>query len=277
VAGGKGLLQSTFDGGQTWYSNIVSNTVVSVSYSRDTGTFLAFGDQFVDGTYTSQDGFYWEQNSNVFSLGVPSANAYSVWGRDKFVAVLDGDSNVLYSQDGVYWGVTTDGTGMDTWKGVAYGNGLFVACPAVSNAMVSSDGISWTRQVFVPTPFPGSSLYGPSIAYGNGRFVVVGNNQPVVMTTDPTGTWITNSSSTNAWKSITYGGGLFVAVWDKSGFISPAVMTSQDGINWTLNNSAPSAYWQSVTYGNGLFVAVGTSTSIMTATDPTSSSWARCF
>ena len=45
------------------------------------------------------------------------------------------------------------------------------------------------------------------------------------------------------------------------------VMTSPDGINWTLGASATDNNWQSVCYGNGLFVAVassGTGNRVMT-------------
>ncbi len=48
------------------------------------------------------------------------------------------------------------------------------------------------------------------------------------------------------------------------------VMTSPDGINWTLRTSATDSGWQSVTYGNGLFVAAaesGAGSRIMTSPD----------
>ena len=269
VAGGQGLLQTTFDGGQTWYSNIVSNTVVSVSYSRDIGTFLAFGNKFVDGTYTSQDGFYWQQNTNL-PLDVPSKIVSTVWGLDKFVGVLDGDSNVFYSRDGVYWNTTTQGTGLDAWKGVAYGNGKFVACPTASNAMVSSDGITWASQDIISNP---SSSPCNSIAYGNGLFVAVfnGGSSPHHVATSPDGiNWTPNDSSSAAgsWNSVTYVNGLFVAV---SGGSSPYVMTTTvPAGEWIPNYSAPYGYWLSVTYGNGVFVAVsgGSSPYVMTTTVP---------
>ena len=125
VAGGQGLIQSTLDGA-TWSKTTVSNTITSVAYSRDLGTFLAFGNVFVDGTYTSRDGVTWTQNAPL-GPAVPSANAHVTWGLDKYVAVLENDSNVLYSQDGSNWNVTTDGTTQGLWASLAYGNGRFVA------------------------------------------------------------------------------------------------------------------------------------------------------
>ncbi|MCA9359124.1 hypothetical protein KC926_02875, partial [Candidatus Kaiserbacteria bacterium] len=56
------------------------------------------------------------------------------------------------------------------------------------------------------------------------------------------------------WYSVSYGNGLFVAV----GSSGDRVMTSSDGITWTVRSAAgDNDAWQSVTYGNGLFVAVG--------------------
>ena len=64
------------------------------------------------------------------------------------------------------------------------------------------------------------------------------------------------SAADNAWNSVTYGNGLFVAV--ASSGTGNRVMTSPDGITWTSRTSAADYTWNSITYGNGLFVAVGT-------------------
>jgi len=60
-------------------------------------------------------------------------------------------------------------------NGVAYGkdlngNGLFVAVGGGGTILTSPDGITWTLQ----TSGTSNTLYG--IAYGNGRFVAVGEN-----------------------------------------------------------------------------------------------------
>jgi len=268
VVGGKGLLQSTRDSGNTWSRTLVSNTVASVSYSREIGTFLAFGNVFADGTYTSQDGANWYQNTNL-PLTVPSANASTVWGTDKFVALLDGDSNVFYSRDGVYWNTTTQGTGKDSWKSVTWGAGKFVACPTSSNAMVSSNGIDWTTEAFVPPTVPPGVWY--SVAYGNGIFVAAGP-AGAMTATDPAGTW-TNAISvpSGSWSSVTYGSpaGIFVAV-STNGLVMTATVPTG---TWTTATGPQAGVWNSVTYGNGLFVAVSTQPPyVMWATVP-SGTW----
>ncbi|HSY50394.1 MAG TPA: hypothetical protein VLC46_16400 [Thermoanaerobaculia bacterium] len=63
------------------------------------------------------------------------------------------------------------------------------------------------------------------------------------------------SAAALAWTSVTYGGGLFVAV-AQSG-TGNRVMTSPDGVAWTPQASSADNSWAGVTYGGGLFAAVG--------------------
>jgi len=87
--------------------------------------------------------------------------------------------------------------------------------------------------------------------------------------TDNGNNWIYHSVPINAWISVTYGNGKFVAVANSGG--ANRVMTSPDGETWTSPVTAPEANgWTSVTYGNGLFVAVASSgtSRVMTATCP---------
>lgn len=68
--------------------------------------------------------------------------------------------------------------------------------------------------------------------------------------------------------SVTYGGGLFVAV--AASGAGNRVQTSRDGINWTSQKSAADNDWRDVTWGNGTFVAVaasGTGNRVMTSPD----------
>jgi hypothetical protein len=62
------------------------------------------------------------------------------------------------------------------------------------------------------------------------------------------------SAADNLWRSVAYGNGLFVAV-SVTG-TGNRVMTSPDGITWTIRTSAADNPWQSVAYGDGLWVAV---------------------
>jgi hypothetical protein len=115
-------------------------------------------------------------------------------------------------------------------------------------------GTTWTLRNL------GSSLYG--VTYGNGLFVVVGNDDAIL--TSPDGvTWTARTSGTTTYlKGVTYGNGLFVAVGSYG-----AILTSPDGVTWTRQASGTSNDLYGVAYGNGRFVAVGGGGAILTSPD----------
>lgn len=80
--------------------------------------------------------------------------------------------------------------------------------------------------------------------------------------------WISRvTPQQDGWRSVAYGNNTFVSV---TGLGVKLVMTSPDGITWTLRDAASIQNWQSVTFGNGLFVAVsyfGGVNGIMTSPD----------
>ena len=76
--------------------------------------------------------------------------------------------------------------------------------------------------------------------------------------------------NSNNWTSITYGNGLFVAIANSNTVTPNKIMTSSDGINWTLRTVPIENNWVSITYGNGLFVAVadsGNSQKVLVSSD----------
>jgi hypothetical protein len=169
--------------------------------------------------------------------------------------------------DGFAWTSRTSAADND-WRGVAYGNGVFVAVARSgtgNRVMTSPDGATWTAR----TSAADNDWRG--VVYGNGLFVAVaisGSGDRVM--TSPDGiTWTARTSAAdNNWMSVTYGNGLFVAVAVTGS--GDRVMTSPDGINWTLRTSPADNGWRGVTYGNGLFVAVawsGTGDRVMTSPD----------
>ena len=178
----------------------------------------------------------------------------------------------MTSSDGITWTTRTSAAD-NTWYGVTYGNGLFVAVAGSGSGnrvMTSPDGITWTSRTSAATN------YWVAVTYGNGLFVAVAcgiggacNSTAGKrgMTSSDGVTWTSRTAAANnSWYGITYGNGLFVAV-SQSGS-GNRVMTSPDGITWTSRTSAADNSWTSVTYGNGLFVAVssdGTGNRVMTS------------
>ena len=61
---------------------------------------------------------------------------------------------------------------------------------------------------------------------------------------------------------VTYGNGTFVAVGN-----SGAILTSPDGVSWTVRHPGIGDHLRGVTYGNGTFVVVGNSGAILTSPD----------
>ncbi|MBI1834119.1 MAG: hypothetical protein HYR90_04840, partial [Candidatus Andersenbacteria bacterium] len=139
---------------------------------------------------------------------------------------------------------------------------------------IISKGTSWTSRTSA------ADNNWNAITYGNGLFVATANTgigNRVMTSPDGINWTIRTSPADNSWVSVTYGNGLFVAVacgvGDPGNCDATAgnrVMTSPDGITWTLRVSAANNKWYSVTYGNGLFVAVaasGVGNRVMTSPD----------
>ena len=105
------------------------------------------------------------------------------------------------------------------------------------------------------------------MTYGNGTFVVIGNNLFDVETiiTSPDGaTWTHGGSGIQGiLKGITYGNGTFVSVGtDSSG---TTMFTSPHGTEWTnvpSNILGPTIELSAITYGNSTFVAAGYDSSL---------------
>jgi hypothetical protein len=70
------------------------------------------------------------------------------------------------------------------------------------------------------------------------------------------------SGTTETLTGVTYGNGIFVAVGG-----SGTILTSTDGITWTIRTSGIGETLRAVTYGNGTFVAVGSYAVILSSTD----------
>lgn len=103
-----------------------------------------------------------------------------------------------------------------------------------------------------------------AIAFGDGKFVIVGDNTSKFAYSTNGITWTTTTAFNTEWRpfsAVTYGDGKFVAIAtsDYDDSLKQAVSAtaySTDGINWTLGKLPFAGDWRAVTYGNGKFVAV---------------------
>ena len=199
-------------------------------------------------------------NGDYAARATPEANSWRsvTYGNGQFVAVAHNGSNqVMTSTDGVSW-TQRAAPEENMWYSVAYGNGVFVAVAitGVNRVMTSADGISWTARSAPLSQWR-------AVAFGNNRFVAVAESgTDRVMTSNDGVSWAAQTAaSPDAWRWVTYGSNLFVAVG------SGCVMTSLDGVVWVSRFPGASSGWNSVAYGNGRYVAVATSGSqrIMTS------------
>ena len=228
------------------------------------GLFVAVA-RYGNRVMTSPDGINW-----TLSTGAADNEWFSVtWGGPApglFVAVgRSGVGNrVMTSPDGITW--TTRTSAADSgWTSVTWGPGLFVAVASNGQVMTSPDGTNWTLRSIVPFGMWWSVTWGGPAP---GLFVAVAQTGTDLIMTSPDGiNWTAQTTpSRDQWVSVTWGGpgpGLFVAVAKYGPLGSEStgnrVMTSSDGINWTLRTSPVEKAWRSVTWGGpfpGLFVAV---------------------
>ena len=206
--------------GITWTSRIPATDSEWNSVTWGNGLFVAVADFPLDRVMTSPDGITWTSQTAAVK------DWYSVvWGNGKFVAVGSSVTfsgapvyrgEIMTSPDGITW-TTQTSTASDTWRSVAYANGIFVAVSATGVVKTSPDGTNWTSQ----TPAvnnPWNSVTWGGLA-GQEKFVAVsccgvGNR---AMTSPDGITWTAqNSTVSNRWNSVIWGGSTgqekFVAV-----------------------------------------------------------------
>ena len=226
------------------------------------GMFVAVSGGATNAMY-SVDGYNWTQ-SGVSSVGPWRAVAF---GNGRFVAV-GVSGTTMYSTDAITWtsvGAIGGDLNLD-WRAVTYGTdnlgvAKFVAVASLGSqkkAAVSLDnGANWTIYT--------SAIAGQiAITFGNNLFVSVGIKTGLLASiqTSPNGqTWTERTvpyQDLLEWPiSITFGNNLFVA-----GTVAGNVISSTDGITWTLTTVLAPASWRGVAFGEDIFVAVAQSAGV---------------
>jgi hypothetical protein len=248
TVGRTGTILTSSDG-IIWSQHDIGNNFGFSVVGYGNGIFVALGSGVA---VASADGVTWSPQGRLFYDFRCFGLAY---GNNRFVGVGQetGPKNTIVSADGANWepGGSGGWLGHSLWKGqfVAVGGGI----------QTSPDGTIWA-----PNPFgPPNQLYG--IAYGNGQFVAVGDAGTILSSADGVN-WVTRQSETqNTLNDVAYGNGIFCAVsgWGTVGGMSPetpvngAILTSEDGVNWTQRQTATTNAFNRIAYGNGRFVAVG--------------------
>ena len=169
------------------------------------------------------------------------------FGKGMFVAVGN-SGTIVISPDGKGWTVTNSGTTEDL-AGVVFGNNKFVAV-GFNLISTSLDGVTWTSKQ--------AQLFGanPSIAYGNGLFVVASYAGKIFTSSDGLD-WTLIQTTPCYLKTPSYGNGKFVIPGTRGYGTGTYVYVSSNGLNWSEYNVVAGYQANDSAFGNGLFVIVG--------------------
>jgi len=257
--------------GITWTARTVpeANHWNSVTYAN--GMFVAVANTGTNRVMTSPDGITWTAQT------APEANQWQsvTYANGMFVAVANSGTNRVMAASfealtdhGFIFGTESDLIGGDT---ATTSLGRFDETGEFStNANELHYDTTYYYRAYATT------AYGTG--YGDTKSFTTTFPVPEVVTNDASdityqsatlsgevvsfenelgtelGDWIARTvPEANAWQSVTYGNGMFVAVAVDG---TNRVMTSPDGITWTARTAPEANWWSSVTYGNGMFVAV---------------------
>ena len=178
------------------------------------------------------------------------------WNGMRFIAV-GYSGTVLHSPDGIDWTALDSGVSARL-DDVAWNGAYFVAVGSQRTIVQSPDGITW-RVVYSDTPG-----YLSAVAWNGNQWVAVGGYRDesdhgrVTMLHSTDGvTWRPRADSsimrvTDSLRDIAWNGTRWVAVGT-----SGAVLSSPDGIDWTITDDDPGRHLGSLAWNGTRWVAVG--------------------
>ncbi|WP_221392989.1 T9SS type A sorting domain-containing protein [Dyadobacter sp. NIV53] len=273
AVGTGGQVKTSADNGVTWVSRTSGTTkVLRAIASGKTGNFVAVGDH--GAIVYSNNGFLWAVKTASdpdIALSAVACNP----ATGSFVAVSSDKYLALTSLDGTYWGNPAVQSGSSVgFYGLRFLNNEFLATGAYTVLRSSNtDGKTWYSTT---VNFWDMQMNG--VAFGNGRFVAVGNtpldngttgagiDNLIITTKDGVSYSAAESirlfSGGHSFNDIAYGNGLFVAVGSDA-----IIQNSTDGLLWNYSQMTLGQTLKSVAYGNGRFVAVGYNGLILWSTD----------
>jgi hypothetical protein len=235
--------------------------IVTAGFSYDEGDVLSIAGANLGGTTPANNLTIIVDVVDVDTGGILAFSFSGTAINQQWVAVASGTSQFNRSVDGITWIPGTLPISQK-WSSVAYGavNGIgtYIACARESNTVAySTDGINWTSVSLGA----GEEWDWNSIAYGDGRFVMVSESDSSLtrraVSVNGGVSWSLGNINTGA-KAIAYGQGRFVIV---EGDFSNSAAYSADGITWVsrtlpANDDSTESNWQDIAHGNNRFVAI---------------------
>jgi hypothetical protein len=246
------------NGFSPWITRTSGTLTIINSISYGNGLYIYAGGGGTIGTST--DAINWTVTNNAG--GSPLSRRYIAYGNGVYVVGAASGSTVIRSTDGITWQVRTVGTASLNSPMVVFGNGVFVSVLKVTpvggaqRSAVSTDGVTWT------TSTVGTTSGVDALVYGDGQFLIFGDNSMLRSSTDGI-TWTARSIT----PTFARGG---QPKYLNGRFMVPCrdgIMVSSDGVTFSrnvLNIEGP------ISYGSGVYIQ-GTAGVIYTSTD--SSKW----
>ena len=287
----------------------VTNIYASVAYGNNTFIVTSSDTDKPTTVLISTDGVHWSAKDAGFNLD--RIRGRIIFGAGKFLAfstafdsATDNYTNSFAtSSDGVTW-TFGDSFNIGGTGGVlcSFTNNQFICGGTASFSgitsivayytVISRDGLNWTQR-FVGEAYSSIRLFENllrgTVTYQNGLFSYYDPvNMFSILTSSDGETWTLESptdntttalnlsymppSSLNIPSQVIYANGMFVGIPDEYTTANSSIMTSADGINWTISNSGVGAILTKIAHGNDIFVAVGANGAILTSSD--GKSWA---
>ena len=201
-----------------------------------------------------------------------SITTSGIGASGKFVAITEGGSAGLYSNNGANW---PDGFNMPSagdWTCLTAGNNRFVAIRTNSAVAASSlNGVNWTARTM-----PADRAW-QAVTYGGDRFVAIASDQNSAAYSTNGTTWTAatmptvGDSTLNEWIDITYGRGRFVAVANSQNVAA----FSSNGITWTgvVMSTGEPLDWVSIAYGNNRYVTIASTGEVLYSFTAAEDTW----
>ncbi len=190
------------------FKDIISNEnkIVSIGYNGD--------------IHTSQDYIYW----NTYKVGLQTNLKDIIWTGEKFIAIGNNNNKIITSTDGVNWSkFEIEDSGF--LNAIAYGNDRYIIVDEDGKIFSSVDGKAWSYREY------DNSLY--DIAFNGEKFVACGED--VLLISEDGENWTEEYIRYDIYlKNVIWDGNKFIAsgsIWRDEGGI---IVTSTDGVNWTI-------------------------------------------
>lgn len=249
------ILISCFVGLSTYTTSHAQTRAISNTNENLTAVVYGGGQWLVAGNngtiLTSPDGITW----TTCSSGTTAKLTAISYGGGQWIVIGD-NGTILTSPDGITWTARNSGT-TAYLSDISYGAGQWIIVSDIGT-LTSPDGINWTAR---GTP-------GVSISYGGGKWGLVYGNQFLTSTDGITWTLSNLDRSFYDYTKVRYSGGRWIVFYQYGKYTTIISSSDEvNWVYYTFSQPVSGGRIYSVAFGNGLWVGVGANQAIVTSSD----------